>query len=65
MELVEEADEFVRREGEAVEHVPPLELQLRDPDDVAIIAKSVAGQADFLVTGDKDLLEVAHHTRPF
>ena len=58
-ELVEETDEFLRREAEVVERASPLEIQLRDPDDVAIIAEAVAGQADVLVTGDGDLLEVA------
>lgn len=28
----------------------------RDPDDDAILATAIAGQADLLVTGDKDLL---------
>lgn len=35
-----------------------LELGLRDADDEWIVASSVAGQADALVTGDKDILEV-------
>lgn len=29
---------------------------LRDPDDRMIISTAVSGQADFLITGDKDLL---------
>ena len=29
---------------------------LRDPDDQMIIAAALAGEADFLITGDKDLL---------
>jgi len=59
IELVDETDEFLRREAEVVEHASPLEIRLRDPDDVAIIAEALAGQADVLVTGDKDLLEAA------
>ncbi len=35
-----------------------LELGLRDADDEWIVASAVAGQADALVTGDKDILEV-------
>ncbi|HVV53441.1 MAG TPA: putative toxin-antitoxin system toxin component, PIN family [Polyangia bacterium] len=34
-----------------------LQLGLRDPDDEWIIASAVAGRADALVTGDKDILE--------
>jgi len=52
-ELARETDEFLRREAEVVERSSPLGIQLRDPDDVAIL--------DVLVTGDKDLLEVAEH----
>jgi putative PIN family toxin of toxin-antitoxin system len=39
----------------------PLAVKLRDPDDRWIIASAVAGRADVLVTGDRDLLDVADH----
>jgi uncharacterized protein len=58
-ELAREMDEFLRREAEVIEHSSPVEIELRDPDDVVILEEAVAGQADVLVTGDKDLLEVA------
>ena len=32
----------------------------RDPQDVPVLATLVAGGADFLVTGDKDLLTLGH-----
>ena len=32
---------------------------LRDPDDVPILAMLIGGGADFIVTGDKDLLALA------
>ena len=34
-------------------------LEIRDPDDVWVLASAVAGQADALVTGDKDCLDIA------
>jgi putative PIN family toxin of toxin-antitoxin system len=37
----------------------PAALAIRDPDDRWVLASAVAGEADLLVTGDKDLLEVA------
>ncbi len=37
----------------------PLDLQIRDPDDTWVLASAVRGQADVLVTGDRDLLDVA------
>lgn len=39
--------------------VPRTELpQLRDPNDAIFLAAAVASSADFLITGDKDLLEL-------
>lgn len=37
----------------------PSKLHLRDADDAWVLASAVAGAADLLVTGDKDLLMVA------
>ncbi len=34
-------------------------LPLRDPDDALVLASAIAGAADLLVTGDKDLLTLA------
>jgi putative PIN family toxin of toxin-antitoxin system len=36
---------------------PTLPLQVRDPKDVMILAAALGGEADYLVTGDGDLLE--------
>jgi putative PIN family toxin of toxin-antitoxin system len=35
---------------------PP--LAVRDPDDAVILGEALASQADVLITGDKDLLEL-------
>jgi putative PIN family toxin of toxin-antitoxin system len=61
-DLAKETDEFLRREAEVIERSSPLGIQLRDPDDVPILEEAVAGKADVLVTGDKDLLEVTQPT---
>jgi putative PIN family toxin of toxin-antitoxin system len=37
----------------------PSDLPIRDPDDRWILASAVAGRADVLVTGDRDLLDIA------
>ncbi len=37
----------------------PADLPLRDADDAWVLASALAGGADLLVTGDKDLLTVA------
>ena len=37
----------------------PSDLPIRDPDDRWILASALAGRADVLVTGDRDLLDIA------
>lgn len=32
--------------------------QLRDPDDLAVLACALAGNAEYIVTGDRDLLDL-------
>jgi predicted nucleic acid-binding protein len=34
-------------------------VRVRDPDDEWVLASAIAGEAEMLVTGDKDLLTVA------
>jgi predicted nucleic acid-binding protein len=36
-----------------------VDLHLRDPRDVPVVAAAVAGRADAIVTGDRDLLDDA------
>ncbi len=36
-----------------------VDIAVRDPDDAWVLASAVAGKADVLVTGDRDLLELA------
>ncbi len=37
----------------------PSDIPVRDPDDRWILASAMAGRADVLVTGDRDLLDIA------
>ena len=47
------------REQEVVPKPPrPSDLPIRDPDDRWILASALAGRADVLVTGDRDLLDI-------
>lgn len=36
----------------------PADMSIPDPDDLWVVASATAGQADMLVTGDRDLLDV-------
>jgi putative PIN family toxin of toxin-antitoxin system len=54
------AIEDLLRESEVVARPrTPSDLEVRDPDDRWVLASAIAGRADVLVTGDRDLLEVA------
>jgi len=46
----------VRKDAELVSPAPLVQPICRDPDDDWILATAVAGKADVIVTGDKDLL---------
>jgi len=62
-----EADKAARTRAEisANSNVVPIEPLsapvCRDPDDDAILATAIAGRADLLVTGDKDLLVIGSY----
>jgi putative PIN family toxin of toxin-antitoxin system len=59
-EIVGEFDELLRREAlVVVAQADRLGIELRDPDDVVVLEQAVAGDADVLVTGDRDLLDAA------
>lgn len=49
---------FVRQNADVVEPQTPATLPERDVDDRWILAAAIHGQADILVSGDRDLLEV-------
>lgn len=46
----------VRKDTELVSPAPLAQPICRDPDDDWVLATAVAGKADVIVTGDKDLL---------
>jgi len=60
--VVEEVDALLRQEATVIPKAEPLGLRIRDKSDLAVLSESVAGRAEVLVTGDKDLLELS--TRP-
>ena len=52
-------EELLRGFVTATEADPRFNVNLRDPDDVPVVAFAVAVAADILVTGDRDMLDVA------
>ncbi|HRP07246.1 MAG TPA: putative toxin-antitoxin system toxin component, PIN family [Gemmatimonadales bacterium] len=57
--LVEEVEALLREQAVIVTDAPRLEVDIRDPADLVILSEAVAGEADVLVTGDRDLLDTA------
>ncbi|MDT8368786.1 MAG: putative toxin-antitoxin system toxin component, PIN family [Longimicrobiales bacterium] len=58
-ELADEAVAFLRKEAVIVSSAPTLPLTMRDADDVVVLSEAVAGLAEVVVTGDRDILDVA------
>ena len=58
-EAVLETQAFLRQEAAVISQQADVEVSIRDPDDVEVLAQAVSGLADVLVTGDRDLLDVA------
>jgi len=58
-DAVMEADAFLRQEAAVISKGHEIEAPIRDRDDVEVLAQAVEGLADVLVTGDRDLLDVA------
>ena len=56
---VVEAQAFLRQEAAVISQGADVVAVIRDPDDAEVLAEAVAGLADVLVTGDRDLLDVA------
>lgn len=51
--------EFIREHAEYISQVPALKRRVsRDPDDDGILALAFMVDADVLITGDKDLLDL-------
>ena len=63
------ADEFVASLAAVAELLPPLTdpppSLSRDPHDDYLLAHATAGHADYLVSGDKDVLALASNELPF
>ena len=56
---VRELEAFLRTHTIVPKPAVVLDIPVRDPDDRWVLASAVAGAADVLVTGDRDLLDLA------
>ena len=58
-DLVDEWSAFLRAHEVVAKPTTPSKLQVRDPADRWVLASAIAGRADVLITGDRDLLDIA------
>jgi len=56
---VTEIEALLRREAVVVPHPVDPGVQLRDQDDIVVLGEAIEGLASVIVTGDRDLLDVA------
>src|SRR5712691_1343426 len=56
---IREIDEFLREHEVAPKPAAPAALPKRDPGDQWVLASAIESHTDVLVTGDRDLLDVA------
>ena len=55
---IDEVVALLRQEATVVKKAEELAVKIRDHTDLPVLSEAVAGNADVLVTGDKDLLEI-------
>lgn len=53
---------FIRKSAFIISSLNKPFFEVRDQKDLLVLATAIDGKADFLVTGDKDLLVLKHHT---
>jgi putative PIN family toxin of toxin-antitoxin system len=58
-DTIQETTGFLRTQAVVVSSAPPLDISIRDEDDLPVLSEAVHGLAEVLVTGDQDLLSVA------
>ena len=58
-QAVKEIDEFLREHEVTPKPAARATLPKRDPADQWVVASAIQGRADVLVTGDRDLLDIA------
>jgi uncharacterized protein len=62
-EQIQEILTFLESQTVQSKPISPSSIPVRDEDDQWVLASALAAKADVLVTGDKDLLDVANEVR--
>jgi len=62
-EQIQEIMTFLESQTVQPKPTSPSSIPVRDEDDQRVLASALAAKADVLITGDKDLLDVANEVR--
>jgi len=57
-DVIAEFEALLRAEAQVVPKARTTDIAVRDKSDMAVLAEAISGQAQVLVSGDKDLLEI-------
>jgi len=57
--IIDEFDTLLRQECHVVEKAKPFVVTIRDKSDIPVLSEAIAGRAEILITGDRDLLDIA------
>jgi putative PIN family toxin of toxin-antitoxin system len=57
--VIDEIDALLRRESRVVPKAKAFVVAIRDKSDIPVLSEAIAGNAEILVTGDRDLLDIA------
>jgi putative PIN family toxin of toxin-antitoxin system len=57
--VIDEYDSLLRRESRVVSKAKAFVVAIRDKSDIPVLSEAVAGNAEILITGDRDLLDIA------
>ncbi len=57
--MTKELDTFLREHSRVIAEPQALDFRELDRNDLTVLGEAVAGEADVLVTGDQDLLQIA------
>jgi putative PIN family toxin of toxin-antitoxin system len=57
--VIDEFDAFLRRESRVVPKAKAFVVAIRDKSDIPVLSEAIAGNAEILITGDRDLLDIA------
>ena len=53
--------EDLRSAATVLDETAHVAVLIRDPDDAIFVEAAIAGEADYIVTGDRDLLELGSY----